>query len=123
MILLVSHTYAQQIQIKDQIADTSNFGEKLHVGGCYDSDTKLITIEKYSYDKDAIHIFIHELGHHIWSYGGVDTTAILNDLKGDYFTRSEIMELFAEEHWRYFWGQANPAFKKIFDRFYNRDSQ
>ena len=35
--------------------------------------------------------------------------------------RIEIMELFADQHWRYFFGDSSPAFHNIFEAFYNRD--
>ena len=112
---------AQTIELKKNIVDSVKYGEQMIVKGAYDIDAKKILIQQDYYDYTLMKIFLHELGHHIWFNGGVDTTAILNDLAGNYLTTAEVKELFAEQHWKYFFGDASPAFHNIFEAFYNRD--
>ena len=62
--------------------------------------------------------FLHELGHHIWFYGGIDTIAYKEIFKGD-----NIWERFANEHYYYFLNETDYIHKKIFDDFYNRENK
>lgn len=119
-LFCITTTFPQTIEIEKKMPDTSNFGIKLEAEGVYNPSTKIIGLSENYYDMDAVHSFIHELGHHIWYYGGIDTTTIIFSLESSYFSHNDILELFAEQHWKYFWNQAYPAFKKIFDEFYNR---
>ena len=60
--------------------------------------------------------FLHELGHHVWFYGGVDTVAYRETFKDE-----NIWERFATEHYNYFLGETDYYNKEVFDKFYNRD--
>ena len=120
-LIMLMPIKAQTIELKKNIVDSVKYGESFYVKGAYDMDKKNILIQEGYYDYDLMRIFLHELGHHIWFYGGIDTTAILNNLAGEYFSKAEVMELFADQHWKYFFGDASPAFHNIFEAFYNRD--
>ena len=120
-IILSTSIMAQTIGVKKNIVDTSKYGETFSAPSAYDPLTKTIYLNYYDYDYKTAKMILHEIGHHIWFYGGIDTTAILADLKGEYFSHAEILELFAEQHWRYFFNDASPAFHNIFYQFYNRD--
>lgn len=111
---------AQTIELRENIVDSVKYGQSFSIRGMYNvQDKKIMILEEY-YDYNLMKIFLHELGHHIWFYGGIDTTAIFNDLAGEYFSNAEVKELFADQHWRYFFGDASPAFRYIFEAFYNR---
>lgn len=60
--------------------------------------------------------FLHELGHHIWFYGGVDTLEYKK-----MFTDNNIWERFANEHYYYFLDETDYYHKEIFDKFYNKE--
>lgn len=110
----------QSIEYKKNIADSIKYGVERSVGGYYSESTNKIYLSEEWVDKTTIKILLHELGHYIWFNGRIDTVAILNDLAGEYFTDIEIMELFADQHYRYFFNDASPAFRNIFEAFYNR---
>lgn len=120
VLILTTFINAQTIEYKKNIADTIKFGYEQDVKGAYNLGDATILLNKDWVDAPSIRIFLHELGHHIWFNGGIDTTAILN-LAGDYLTRIDVMELFAEQHVKYFFNEAAPAFRNIFDAFYNRN--
>ena len=120
-LIMLMPIKAQTIEYKKNIVDSVKYGIDLTVKGAYDIQDKKILLSDDWIDAGTIKVFLHELGHHIWFNGGIDTTAILNDLAGDYFTKAEIMELFADQHYRYFFSDASPAFHNIFEAFYNRD--
>ena len=110
----------QGIEYKKNIADSVKYGVELAVKGAYNAQEQKILLSSDWIDAGSIKVFLHELGHHIWFNGGIDTVAILNDLAGEYFTDIEIIELFADQHYRYFFNDASPAFRNIFEAFYNR---
>lgn len=120
-LIMLMPIKAQTIELRKNIVDSVKYGESFSARGAYDFNEKKILILKDYYDYDLMRIFLHELGHHIWHYGDIDTTAILNNLEGEYFSKVEVKELFADQHWRYFFGDASPAFHNIFEAFYNRN--
>jgi hypothetical protein len=80
-----------------------------------------ITDKTISLDGGELNIlkqFLHELGHHIWFYGGIDTVAYKQIYKDD-----SVQERFAWEHYWYFTEQTDNYHKKIFDNFYNKESK
>jgi len=85
-----------------------------HFQPYYDVTAKEITIK--GGDTNTLKYFLHELGHHIWFYGDIDTTAY----KEKYSEFGNIRELFAHEHYYYFMGDAMEYSKEVFDKFYNR---
>lgn len=121
--ILVKPISGQTIEVKENIADSSKYGETFSAPSAYEPLTKIIYLNKYDYNYKLTKMILHELGHHIWFYGGIDTTAILADLVGEYFTKAEVIEMFADQHWRYFFNDASPAFRNIFYEFYNRENK
>lgn len=120
-LIMLMPIKAQTIEYKKNIVDSVKYGIDLTVKGAYrPSDSKILLDEGWI-DAMSIRVFLHELGHHIWYNGNIDTTAILNDLAGQYFNIAEVKELFAEQHLKYFFNDCAPAFHNIFEAFYNRD--
>ena len=81
----------------------------------YNVDKKEISLS--GGNPNVLKQFLHELGHHIWFYGGVDTT----EFKKRFYMFDNIPELFANEHYEYFVDKTCfPYSEALFDRFYNR---
>jgi len=121
VLIMLMPIKAQTIEYKKNIVDSIKYGVDLTVKGAYRLSESKILLDESWIDAGSIKVFLHELGHHIWFNGGIDTTAILNDLAGQYFSRVEIMELFADQHLKYFFNDCAPAFHNIFEAFYNRN--
>ena len=120
LLLFFFTGYSQTIEFVKSIKDTVKYGIEVEPKGAYNIGKQIIKLQENWVDARSVHVLLHELGHHLWYYGGIDTTMILLDLTGEYFNRSDVLELFAEEHWKYFFNDAAPKFKEIFDDFYNR---
>lgn len=119
-LIMLMPIKAQTIEYKKNIVDSVKYGIDLTVKGAYDTQSQKILLNDSWVDAGSIRIFLHELGHHLWYNGDIDTTAILNDLAGQYFNVAEVKELFAEQHMKYFFNDCAPAFHNIFEAFYNR---
>ena len=108
-LLLISWITFLTTAYSQQIVNYSHFQPY------YNVDKKEITLS--GGNPDVLRHFLHELGHHIWFYGGVDTAAFRED---NNWYWGDIKELFAHEHYYYFIGEAMSNNRKIFDEFYNR---
>ncbi len=112
MIVFSPHTNAQQIETNPILGFTK--GE-----AAYNITEKKIYL--HWQDVEAVNKFLHELGHHIWYYGGVDTITFKESVEVFEWTNAEIIEQFAHYHCDYWMGlRWNSEADSIFYKFYNR---
>jgi len=87
-------------------------------GAAYSVNSTEIFMSDEDRNSIVLHKFLHELGHHIWYSGKVDTVAYK-----EYYKSSEnIWEDFANDHYFYFMGWLNKKQLnyRIFLEFYNK---
>jgi hypothetical protein len=85
----------------------------------YSTGIKEIWLNADDKNSLAVERVLHELGHHIWFHGGVDTVAYKNR-----YNDGDVWEAFANDHVYYLlgWLNKNELNYQIFYEFYNRSN-
>ena len=112
IIVFCTADNAQQIEVNPMLGFSKG-------GAAYSLSDKKIYLSWE--DRETTEKFIHELGHHIWFYGDVDTLAFIESVKEFGWSWTTIREQFAYYHCDYWIGlRWNPEADSIFYKFYNK---